>query len=129
MAGDAVQLEILRQLAEIQRHLGQTTSTVEALREELLSQSQDTSAYRNTVEQSLANASTRLGQVEADVKTLKQVMEKTVQPLVSKSNNMQQRVIGFTAAVSLVAAAVSALFWFFGSALPQIIQYLSKAAP
>ncbi len=129
MAGDAVQLEILRQLAEIQRHLGQTTSTVEALREDLLSQSQGTEAYRAIVERSLANASTRLGQVETDVKTLKQVMEKTVQPLVQKSNNWQQRALGFTAAVSLAAAIISAFFWFFGAALPQLVQFLSKAAP
>jgi chromosome segregation ATPase len=120
----AVQDEVLRQLAEIQRRLGETVSTVEALREDLRNNTDDTERHREQVGQALTNTATRLGQMENDVKEVKLTMEKTIKPLVTNYSNTRQRVIGFMSAVSLGGMVIGGLWWFITIGGPALVKLL-----
>ena len=125
----AIQDEILRQLAEIQRSLGEVVATVEALREDAKNSSNDSEAYRNQVGAALSNTVTRLGNVENDIKEVKTTMEKTIKPLIINHTNWQQRVIGFTAAVSMFGFFLAGIWWLFTVGGPAIMKYLSVKFP
>lgn len=118
------QSEILRQLAEIHKQLGETAANVADFREDLKSHADNTNEYRDMVGQAFANIVTRLGNVERDVKVLKTTMEKTVKPLVTNSSNLKQRIIGFSAAVSLGGMVMGGLFWFLSAGIPAIVNLL-----
>lgn len=122
MPPSSPQNEILRQLAEIQRLLGETTATVAGMKEDITTHISITGQFRNTVSASVDNIMIRTGQLEDSVKALNMVIEKTVKPLAMGVNNNRQRVIGFMAAWGLVASAAGLVGWLIGSGWETIVK-------
>lgn len=122
----AIQDEILRQLADIQRSLGETVASFQAIREDLRTQTDETAEHRERVNSLLANTAQRLGSLEGDVKELKFVVEKTVKPLAETHLNWQQRAIGFAAAFSMVGLVVGGLYWLATNIGPAIWKAVTK---
>jgi len=128
MTTPSVNNEILRQLADIQRSLGEVISDVRSLREDVMTNGSDSTSHRRELRQTLSNILTRVGQTETDITTLKQVVEKTVNPLVEGYSDNKQRVIGFMAAFSMIGAIIAGLIWFLTTGLPEIVKFFSRAA-
>lgn len=103
--------EILRQLSEIQKTLGSTTATIEGVREDIKSNTDETMSHRAEIVGNINNALIRIAQLEQDVKSLMITMEKTVKPLVQGYSDSKQRVIGFLAAWTLAGAGLAGAFW------------------
>lgn len=122
---------VLAQLGEIQRSVGMLIGTLEAVKEDVRNQADDSIDYREHITSTLNNALNRIAALETGVKEVKLEISKTVRPLVRNNYNWQQRVIGFTAAVSLAGVGVSGLFWLLTGGLDLLIKLIAglRGAP
>lgn len=122
----AVQDQVLEQLADIQRTLGEVVATGQGLKEEVRNQGDASSVYRDLTTTSLQNAFTRIGALEHEVKALRSTIEKTILPLTRESANVKQRVIGFVSAWAMVAGLASALFWFVTQGWAELMKMATR---
>lgn len=125
----SAQTEILRQLADIQRQLGSTTALVETIREDIRTQTVESSNHRQHVGSMVDNIVVRVGQLENELRAIKQVVEKTVKPLALGYTNWRQRAIGFAAAISIVGMAGTGLYWVATTGLPWVVKYVQAKGP
>jgi tetrahydromethanopterin S-methyltransferase subunit B len=123
---DSPQNEILRQLAEIQRTLGECVGTVRALEEDLQSHVEITASYRDRITASVDNVTERIAHLEQASQIMSQTVEKTLKPLASKAHNFRERVIGFTMAWSIVVAAVSFFAWLVTTGWDNIVKLIAR---
>lgn len=127
MTSQATDAEILRQLAEMQRSLGETSATIEAIREDVATNTHETKTHRDAIVGNINNALHRISQLETNVQILMQTMEKTVNPLINGYRDSRQRIIGFLAAWGLVASGIGLLFWLVTGGFSVIASIVSRA--
>jgi DNA-binding transcriptional regulator YbjK len=116
---------IIEQLSEIQRTVGMTVASLEAVKEEVKTQGLEANDHRENIKSSMNNALARVGQLEHELRSVKQTLEKTVAPLIKEGEAAKNKIVGFGMAMGIVTSALGVLWWFlFGGGIQTLLKAL-----
>ncbi len=102
------------QLSEIAKQLGQMSTSVEGLREDLKDESHATKAHQTNIIARVDNIAERMAKAEEAIADTKAVIDNDVMPLIKANTERRLMFTGalrFWGALVAVVSAVSAVFW------------------